>query len=84
MMSNPQSTILNDWSDFWHYEIGTNIVCANTKKKETYEKWSEYSDKSIPDEVHEIRKKAGYYNNGIAVITGRLWRGPYVGKYLVL
>ena len=81
---NSQSTILNDWSDFWFYEIGANIVKADTKKKETYEKWSEYSDKSIPDEVHEIRKKAGYYNNGIAVITGRLWRGPYVGKYLVL
>lgn len=80
---SPQSTILNDWSDYWFYEIGANIVWANTKKKETYEKWSEYSDKSIPEEVHEARKKAGYYNKGIAVITGRLWRGPYTGKYLV-
>lgn len=28
-------------------------------------------------------KKNGHYNYGIAIITGKILRGPYVGKYLV-
>jgi hypothetical protein len=79
----PQSTILNDWSDFWFYEIGANIIPANTKEKSTFISWSEFQNKSIPDEVHDARKRSGYYSNGIAVITGRLWRGPFKDKYLI-
>ncbi len=80
---SPQSTILNDWSDFWFYEIGVNIIPANTREKNTSVGWSEYQNESIPEEVHEARKKNGYYNKGIALIPGKLWRGPYEGKYLV-
>ena len=25
----------------------------------------------------------GYYSNGLAIIPGKIWRGPYAGKYLV-
>ena len=28
-------------------------------------------------------KKNGDYNNGIAIIPGKIWRGPFKGKYLV-
>ena len=77
------STILNDWSDFWYHDIGVNPFPANTKEKETYESWSQWQEQSIPIEVHEERKKAGYYDNGIAIILGRIWRGPYANKYLV-
>ena len=31
---SPQSTILNEWSDFWYYQIGVNVIPANTKDKE--------------------------------------------------
>ena len=31
----------------------------------------QWKDKSIPDEVHESRKKNGEYNKGIAIITGQ-------------
>lgn len=82
-MMNPQSTILNDWSDFWYKDIGVNVIPANTKDKNTFESWTNWKDQSIPVEVHESRKKNGHYNNGIAIITGRIWRGPYTGKYLV-
>jgi Bifunctional DNA primase/polymerase, N-terminal len=80
---SPQSTILNEWSDFWFYKIGVNVIPANTKDKNTFESWSNWKDQPIPDEVHESRKKSVHYNNGIAIITGPLWRGPYQGKYLV-
>ncbi|HEX5187323.1 MAG TPA: bifunctional DNA primase/polymerase, partial [Nitrososphaeraceae archaeon] len=79
----PQSTVLNDWSDYWFYEIGVNIIPANTREKNTFVGWSEFQDKSIPEQVHEARKKSGHYNNGIALIPGKLWRGPYAEKYLV-
>ena len=83
MTFNHQSTILNDSADFWFYDIGTNIIPANTREKNTSVGWSDYQNKSIPDEVHETRKKNGDYNNGIAIIPGILWRGPYAGKYLI-
>ena len=80
---SPQSTILNDWSDFWHDEIGVNVIPANTKDKNTFESQTNWKHQSIPDHIHESRKKSGHYNNGIAIITGKIWRGPYAGKYLV-
>jgi hypothetical protein len=82
-ISPPQSTILNDWSDFWFYKIGCNVIAAKTKDKNTFESWSNWKDQPIPGEVHESRKKSGHYNDGIAIITGPLWRGPYQGKYLI-
>ena len=63
--------------------IGCNVISANTKEKNTFETWTNWKDQSIPNEIHESRKKSGHYNNGIAIITGPLWRGSYVGKYLV-
>ena len=74
--------IINQWADFWCYDIGVNVITANTKEKTTFENWSIWRDKSIPKELHESRKKNGYYDKGIAIITGRLWRGPFEGKYL--
>ena len=77
------SSILNAGADYWHYKIGVNVIKANTKVKETYENWSQWQDHSIPDQVHEERKQNGYYSNGLAIIPGPIWRGPYAGKYLV-
>jgi P4 family phage/plasmid primase-like protien len=80
---SPQNTVLNDWADFWFNEIGANVIWADTKNKQTFETWSEVCDKPISKQVHEDRKNSGYYNRGIAVVTGQLWRGPYAGNYLV-
>jgi P4 family phage/plasmid primase-like protien len=77
------SNTLNQSADYWYYDIGVNVIPANTKRKETYESWSQWQVQSISKEVHESRKKRGYYNNGIAIIPGPIWRGPYNGKYLV-
>ena len=73
---------VNEWADFWYDDIGVNIIPANTKEKETYENWSQWQDKPIPDGLHEQRKKNGEYNKGIAIVTGQIWRGKNKGKYL--
>ena len=89
MISNT-TVVMNQSADFWFYDIGVNVIPANTKDKNTFEGWTEWQNKPIPDEVHESRKKSGYYNtensnynNGIAIIPGGIWRGPYKDKYLV-
>ena len=73
----------NEWADFWYYEIGVNVIPADTEKKETYENWSQWQDKSIPDELYEQRKRNGEYKKGIAIVTGKLWRDKHKGKYLI-
>ncbi|HSF51545.1 MAG TPA: bifunctional DNA primase/polymerase, partial [Nitrososphaeraceae archaeon] len=73
----------NNSADFWYYQIGVNVIPADTENKETYENWSQWQDKPIPDELHEERKRNGEYNKGIAIVTGKIWRGKYKGKYLV-
>ena len=77
------SESFNDWADYWYYEIGMNVIPANTRKKETYESWLQWQENPIPVELHEQRKKNGEYNNGIAIVTSRIWRGLNEGKYLI-
>ena len=79
--NNSNINSINDGADFWYYQIGVNIIPADTKEKKTYENWSQWQDKSIPIEIHEQRKRNGEYNNGIAVVTGKIWRGK--NKHLV-
>jgi hypothetical protein len=82
-ISSPITT-LNESAEFWYYDIGVNPIPADTKNKITHENWSQWKDKSMPVEVFESYKRSGFYNNGIAIIPGKIWRGPsYEGKYLI-
>ena len=74
---------INSMVDFWYYDIGVNVIPAKTKEKKTFENWSNWQDNPIPVEIHDAYKKAGYYKDGIAIIAGKIWRGPFEGKYLI-
>jgi hypothetical protein len=63
-------------ADFWRYDIGVNVIPADTKRKETYESWKEWQDKPIPQELHDEWKNKGSFDNGIAIILGRVWHNP--------
>ncbi len=76
-------TNFNDWADFWYYEKGINVLSADTVKKVPTEEWAEYQNKPMYPETFEKRKRDGLYKNGIALIPGRVWRGPNKGKNLV-
>ena len=74
---------INNSADYWYYKIGVNVIPADTKERITYENWSQWQDKPIPEEFHELHKKNGDYNDGIALIPGKIWKGQFKGKYLV-
>jgi DNA polymerase elongation subunit (family B) len=74
---------INDWADFWRYEIGVNVIPANTRKKKTHELWKEWQDKPTPDEIYDKWKTSEAFNNGIAIILGKVWHNPLkTGLYL--
>lgn len=77
-----QSTF-NDSADFWFYDIGVNLIPADTQEKTTYEKWSQWQDRSIPDNIFEQWKKENKFQKGLAVILGKVWRGVNKDKYLI-
>ena len=52
---------INQWADFWYYEIRVNVIPANTKEKITYETWLLWQDKPIPEELHKFRKENSEY-----------------------
>ena len=37
--TNTMAEIMNKSADFWYYEIGINVIPANTKEKNTFEHW---------------------------------------------
>jgi hypothetical protein len=69
--------------DFWFYKIGVNVIAADSVKKIPIEEWSKYQNKPILVEAYEQNKKNGIYKDGIAIIPGKVWRGPHKDKYLV-
>ncbi|HEY6535992.1 MAG TPA: bifunctional DNA primase/polymerase, partial [Candidatus Nitrosocosmicus sp.] len=79
---DPQASI-NVWADYWYNKIGVNVIPADTKNKMPTEKWTEWQDKPISEEVHQEWKDKNRYSNGIALIPGKVWRGPNSGKFLV-
>jgi hypothetical protein len=83
--SNGNGKSINDWADWWRDQIGANVIPANTRKKVTYESWSEWQNKPISEELHNEWKKTGAFSQGIAVILGRVWHNEQklkLGLYL--
>ncbi|WP_415311986.1 bifunctional DNA primase/polymerase [Candidatus Nitrosocosmicus sp. FF01] len=72
----------NDAADFWFYQIGVNVISIDSKEKTTYVKWSEFQDGPISEEQYIRWKTEEAFNQGIAIIAGKIWRGKYKGKHL--
>ncbi len=62
---------INDWADFWRYDIGANIIPAVTQKKITWISWKDEGcqDNPIPEKQHEEWKAANAFKDGMAVMT---------------
>jgi P4 family phage/plasmid primase-like protien len=77
-------TDYNRFADFWRYNIGVNVIPADTKLKRTYVPWGQWQDKPISEEIHNQWKSDNSFTNGIAVVLGKVWFVPELeGYYLV-
>ena len=68
--------------DFGFYEVGVNLCPADTRNKRTSENWKAMQTAAMSAEEYEELKKTGAFIRGAAVVTGKVWRGDYVGYYL--
>ncbi len=73
----------NRWADFWYSQIGINVIPADTNKKKTYIKWSQWQRQPVPQEQFEEWKRTDAFKDGLAIIVGEVWRGPRKGCYLI-
>jgi hypothetical protein len=74
---------LDQWTDFWRYQIGVNVIPADTKNRTIYEKWSQWQHRPIPEKLHNQWKLENKFSNGMAVILGRVWHNKQKsGLYL--
>src|SRR5215469_11206208 len=74
----------NKAADYWYYEIGSNVIPADTKMKRAciLKSWESYQSNSLSQEVFEKWKELGLFAYGIGVVLGRLWRGDNIDKYI--
>jgi hypothetical protein len=73
----------NETADFLFNIIGSNPIPADTKNKRINVSWGEYQNTSVSVELHISRKEKGEYEKGLAVITGKIYKGKNEGKYLI-
>jgi putative DNA primase/helicase len=75
----------NSYADYWRYEIGVNVILAQTKLKKTSIKWMQYQNAPIPESQHTAWKNSGAFLDGMAIIAGKVWhRADKVGQYFTL
>jgi putative DNA primase/helicase len=63
----------NEWADFWRNRIGVNIIPADSRNKRPIVLWKEFQDKPIPGRLHNQWKNQSLFDNGIAIILGKVW-----------
>ena len=79
----PKKT-MNKWADFWRYHIGVNVIPADTRNKKPLVPWLSYQDKPISEWQHSLWKDKEEFNNGIAIILGKVWHNLHkIGLYLI-
>jgi Bifunctional DNA primase/polymerase, N-terminal len=73
----------NKWADYWRYDMGVNVMPADTKNKKTLIPWREWQNKPIPEEVHDKWKSENAFSKGMAIIPGKVWhKQAEIGLYL--
>jgi putative DNA primase/helicase len=79
----PPTWTANQWVDYWRYQIGVNVISADTRNKTIYEEWKEWQNNPIPEELHNQWKTENKFSKGMAVILGKVWHNKQkYGLYL--
>jgi hypothetical protein len=79
----PSPTDFNKAADYWRYVIEVNVFPAKSKKKVTFITWKQsgYQDNPISEEQHNEWKRTNAFADGMAVMTGPVWRGEHADEY---
>ena len=83
-------TTMNDGADFWYYDIGVTPIPVISRNKNNSQKgfakvtWIKYQTQELDEETFKQWKEQGLYNDGIAIIGGKVWRGKFKGFYLIM
>lgn len=69
---------VNQWADFWRYEIGVNVIPADSIRKKTFIKWKDdprgnWQIEPIPQNIHDEWKRTNAFKDGMAVICGKVF-----------
>ena len=72
---------INEWADFWRYDIGVNVIPANSINKKTWVSWKEdargnWQIEPIPEYIHNDWKKNFTFKDGMAIICGKVHHNP--------
>jgi len=87
IIANSQNPMLsfNDSAKFWR-KIGAKTIPVRSKEKDGgkfgKEKWGQYQGKHLPNEVFADWISANKFDEGIAVMMGKLDKGEFEGMYL--
>src|SRR5215211_3691517 len=79
----PPTPDYNRGADYWFYEVAMSVIPADTKKKKTYIKWSQYQVQPVSEEQFQTWKQQDAFRDGLAIVPGKVWRGPYKGNHLI-
>jgi hypothetical protein len=71
MASVSSISSINEWADFWHYQIGVNVLPA--KGKRPLVQWEEWQNKPISEDLHNQWKKQDAFSEGISIVPGKVW-----------
>jgi hypothetical protein len=64
---------VNEWADFWRYQIGVNVIPADTRNKRPVVEWKLYQNDPVTEDQHNEWKQRGKFDDGMAIIAGRVW-----------
>ena len=71
-MTYPQDGSINEYADFWRYDVGVNVIPADTRMKIYRISWKQWQHNPIPEVIYEEWKTSGAFGNGIAIILGKV------------
>jgi MoxR-like ATPase len=84
-MKEDKKISFNEWADFWRYEMGANVIPANTPEKLVTISWKPWQNNPIPEEQHVKWKNQRAFNQGMAIFAGQVWHNQKKkGLHLIL
>lgn len=75
---------VNEWADFWRYQIGVNVIPAVTRNKRPIVEWKQYQNVPITEDQHNGWKEQDKFKDRMALL-GKVWHNDAKKNlYLIL